>query len=84
MLRITKPSPISGRTTIVIEGRLVGPWVEELRRAAAGGIAALDLAGVTWADDAGVALLRALRAGGTDLARCSGFLAALIAERVDG
>jgi ABC-type transporter Mla MlaB component len=80
MLRITKQSPPNDRTTLVLEGRLVGPWVAELRRAVeeVGSEAALDLAGVTFADTDGVAALRALRAAGASLLGASGFLTALI------
>jgi ABC-type transporter Mla MlaB component len=80
MLRITKQSLPNDRTTLVLEGRLVGPWVAELRRAVeeVGGEAALDLAGVTFADTEGVAALRTLQRGGTSLVGASGFLVALI------
>jgi hypothetical protein len=82
MLRITQQIPPEGRPLLLLEGRLVGPWVAELRgAAAAGGGAALvdlDLAGVTFADDHGVAALRDLRGAGARLVRASAFLAALI------
>jgi hypothetical protein len=80
MLRITKRSPPTGRPVLVLEGRLVGPWVAELRRTAAevDGPRALDLAGVTFADDEGVEALRAIRGAGADLVGASGFLTALI------
>jgi hypothetical protein len=80
MLRITRQTPPHGRPTFVLEGRLVGPWVSELRRAVAelDGRKAIDLAGVTFADANGVAALRSLRGAGADLVGASGFLAALI------
>ena len=80
MLRITRQSPTNGRPVLVLEGRLVGPWVGELRRTVAelDGGKSVDLAGVTFADAEGVAALRALRSTGTDLVGASGFLAALI------
>ena len=85
MLKISQPSPTvppSARALLLLEGRLVGPWVAELRgaAAAAGGPPALDLdlAGVTFADDDGVAALRALRRDGARLMGASGFLIALL------
>lgn len=91
MLRITKQTPPNSRPVLVLEGRLVGAWVGELRRTAAevDGEKSVDLAGVTFADADGVAALRLLRRSGADLVGASGFLAALIggddgAERRDG
>ena len=91
MLRITKQSPPNGRPVLVLEGRLVGPWVGELRRTVAEGDGqrSVDLTGVTFADAEGVAALRALRSAGTELVGASGFLAALIgvddgADRTQG
>jgi hypothetical protein len=90
MLRITKQNPPDGRPVLVLEGRLVGPWVGELRRTVAElDQKAVDLAGVTYADADGVAALRALRSAGTELVGASGFLAALIgvddgADRTQG
>jgi hypothetical protein len=80
MLRITKLSRPNGRPVLMLEGRLVGPWVAELRRTVAevDGPRAVDLAGVTFADEEGVAALRAIRGAGADLVGASGFLAALI------
>ena len=82
MLRISQQVPPTGRPVLLLEGRLVGPWVAELRgaAAAAGGAALvdLDLAGVTFADDHGVEVLRDLRGAGARLVRASAFLAALI------
>jgi hypothetical protein len=80
MLRITpqgKESP-----SMVVEGQLVGPWVDELRRTTfdAGLVSGvfLDLRYLTFADAEGVALLRQLRAAGAELGDCSEFLAVLI------
>ena len=87
MLRISQLTPPLGRARLVLEGRLVGPWVAELRGAATAATAAaglglgdldLDVAGVTFADDDGVAALRDLRGAGVQLVQPSGFLAALM------
>ncbi len=64
MLRITQ-SEEDGQSLLRLEGKLVGPWVAELRgaceRARVRGLPlALDLAEVSFADGAGVALLREL------------------------
>jgi anti-anti-sigma regulatory factor len=82
MLRIAHVKADESRRRVLrLEGRVVGPWVEELRRSCDWALAAapgltLDLAGVTFADRTGVALLRSLRGRGVALANCSAFLAA--------
>ncbi len=89
MLRITEqslsPAAADGRA-IVLEGRLVGPWVEELRRVV-GGIGhrelTIDLGALSFADADGLTLLRSLRDAGVELASPSGFMAALIGIDVD-
>ena len=80
MLRITPQG--KERPSIVVEGQLVGPWVDELRRTTFGaglveGIF-LDLRHLSFADAEGVALLRQLRVAGAELGDCSEFLTALI------
>lgn len=77
MLRIRERE--STAATLHIEGRLVGPWVEELRRsceaaAASGRQVAMDLADVDFADPDGLALLLELRDEGFGLVNCSAFL----------
>ena len=70
-----------GRTvTLVLEGRLIGPWVDELKLACAQARrgrmeVAVDLAGVAFVDRAGIALLRELADHDTQLANCSPFVA---------
>jgi hypothetical protein len=66
MLRITVVEGTSGVSRIKLEGRLVGPWVDELRRvtAALPGTLALDLSALTFADAGGTALIQGLRAAG--------------------
>ena len=69
----------------MLEGRLVGPWVEELRRVVDGaepGGVTLDLGALSFADGDGLTLLRSLRDSGVELASPSPFMAALIG--VDG
>ena len=85
MLRITACTPAPDAATLKLEGKLLGPWVAELRQACAATTVApaqlsLDLSAVSYADSAGVSLLCALRRQGVRLAPCSGFLAALLPE----
>jgi len=63
MLRITHETDASTvGSTLKLEGRIVGPWVEELRRACLEQHAArcrpltIDLRDVTFIDSAGIAL----------------------------
>jgi anti-anti-sigma regulatory factor len=79
MLRITTTE----RNTLKLEGRVVGPWVAELRRAVAEQCAisarvVLDLAEVTYADAEGTRLLRELRLLPADLRNPSPFVAELL------
>jgi ABC-type transporter Mla MlaB component len=66
--------------TLKLEGRLIGPWVDELRAACeahlqTSGRLRLDFAGVSYADREGVSLLVRLRGRGVEMANCSTFLA---------
>jgi len=63
-----------------LEGRLAGPWVEELKSTCQqllreGREPQLRLDGVTFVDDDGLALLAQLRREGIVLADCSPFVA---------
>ncbi len=87
MLRITQAASDSG-TRLILEGKIVGPWVAELRTAfqnisEAGRPPELDLAGVSYVDDAGERLLRELIAEGAQLMRCSGFVRETLRQRND-
>ncbi len=66
-----------------LEGKLLEPWLDELRRACAeaanpGMALHLDLAGITFVDAAGAQLLRELIQQGAALDRCSGFVTTLL------
>jgi ABC-type transporter Mla MlaB component len=79
MLFISKPEMDEHRVTLRLEGQIVGPWVEELRRASEkllgnGHRLTLDLTEVTFADSAGVALLLSLREKVISLTGCSSFI----------
>ena len=86
MLRITthdKP----GSLTFQLEGRLAGPWVQELEQCWRGTVAGrdsstvrVDLAGVTSIDASGRELLRAMYACGTKLVAADCWTKAIVAE----
>lgn len=81
MLRITE-NERDGRTWLVLEGKLIGPWVAELQsvcdRRKAGGRLAIDLSQVTFVDPAGVTLLRRLTAEGVHVLPGSSFIRELL------
>ena len=83
MLRITEVADGSG-LLLKLEGKLREPWVEELARSArralpeGHGPIRLDLSSVTFADKAGVRLLRELLRQGVEIAATSAFVAALL------
>lgn len=69
-----------GSTTLVLEGRLVGPWVEELPRSCEQplgslGDLTLDLGTVSFVDRGGIELLRSLADRHARLTNCSLFVA---------
>lgn len=80
MLRITRTSRPPAERLLLLEGRLIGPWVAELRRTFLEfeGTTTVDLTGVSFADEEGVDALRQLRASGAALTGVSQFLAALM------
>lgn len=83
MLRITCTHQVGSRETHKLEGRLVGPWVRELRQLCdvrLGGHQAvtLEIAGLSYVDREGVALLRDLLARGVELERGSRFVTELV------
>jgi ABC-type transporter Mla MlaB component len=73
------------RVRLALEGRLVGPWVDELRKESEQQLSKaktvqLDLAGVLFVDPRGVALLRELAGRHVDYANCSTFLSQQLKE----
>jgi hypothetical protein len=88
MLRITTYDELTA-TKFVIEGKLVGPWVMELRKcwqAAASALPCksifLDLTEVTFIDAEGRELLAAMRENGARLV-ASGLMTQMIDEVID-
>ena len=91
MLRITVVDLSDSVVVLRLEGGITGCWVEELRRTCAAHIFAahtfaahtfadevqlsLELSKVSFADAAGIALLKELRSGGADLIRPTPFIA---------
>ena len=83
MLKITETVRNDSSRTFTIEGKLLGPWVDELRNICIlppGRLeqVGLDLAAVTFVDAAGTELLRELIRQGIIITQCSGFIAELL------
>jgi ABC-type transporter Mla MlaB component len=83
MLKIEVNGQPGKQVTLRLEGRMVGPWVGEVRRACEaflgnGNALVLDLAGVSFVDRDGVALLRTLRRRHAAVANCSAFVKELL------
>jgi len=86
VLRITI-SNTNDAATIKLEGKLLGPWLPDVREALARaralsprlhGRIRVDLASVTFVDVSGEQMLHALRREGVELAACSSFVAELL------
>jgi anti-anti-sigma regulatory factor len=85
MLRIARVHESTGDSipTLKLEGKLLGPWVDELNRACEelqvppSGLC-LNLSAVTFIDSAGVKLLGDLIRRGARISECSGFIAELL------
>jgi len=80
MLKISEGKKNQRTLTLQLEGRVVGPWVEELRHVCEPLLAdntrlTLDLVEVSFADESGVTLLTSLSRRGVKLLRLSPFLA---------
>ena len=85
MLKISIISDSDQAITYHVEGRLVGPWVDELRRLGDEAFAqkkslTLDLEGVRFADHNGIALLQELSQRHVSQLNCSQFLIQQIKE----
>lgn len=83
MLRITQLADRDSVSTLRLEGKLLGLWVEELARfcselPCSSNTVRLDLTAVTFVDEPGVALLRELQTRGVMLSGCSQLVAELL------
>jgi ABC-type transporter Mla MlaB component len=79
VLRISVITDSDENTRLQIEGRLVGPWVDELRRLSSSALSesrgvTLDLEKLLFVDSNGVALLRELSARNVAQLNCSPFI----------
>jgi hypothetical protein len=88
VLRITwiDPDGSASNGTLKLEGKVLGPWVDELSRACAelrtpADCLRLDLANVTFVDPVGVKLLDDLVEQGATIVGCSGFITDLLNSR---
>ena len=83
MLKITETARNDSGRTFKLEGKLLGPWVDELRTACTQPLArleqvALDLAAVNFVNAAGAELLRELIRQGIIITKCSAFVAQML------
>ncbi len=80
MLKISLMDSGNHVVTLRLEGRVIGPWVSEVRQACEsllgkGRVLTLNLAEVEFVDRNGVALFLDLKSRGVSLAECSPFVA---------
>ena len=85
MLRMSMINESEQRVRLVLEGWLVGPWVDELRNQSEQQLSEakalrLDLAKVFFVDVRGVALLRELAGRQVEYVNCSAFLGQQLKE----
>lgn len=88
MLRITLNEQEGKTPELILEGRLVGPWVSELRSAVAAarsvsGNLNLDLSGMHFVDTEGLTLLHSLSDQGVALRNATPFIQELFSIRLD-
>ena len=79
MLKISQTGTPNHSITLKLEGRVIGPWVGELRRICEPLLAeeralGLDMAEVSYVDAEGVAALNGLKSRGVKLKNCSPFV----------
>jgi hypothetical protein len=83
MMMITVTESSESRRLYKVEGKLVGPWVHELKHACEEleippSCLRLDLGAVSFIDSAGVKLLDELIRRGATIVACSGFLVEML------
>jgi anti-anti-sigma regulatory factor len=83
LLKITKIAEDNRSVTLKLEGRIVGRWVNELKKECNKYLdkrskQILDLSGVTFIDDQGIKMLKAMVGDQVELIRCSLFLSGLL------
>ncbi len=85
MLRISIIEDSADRVQLTLEGWLVGPWVDEVRRQSEQALSekkavTLDLEKVWFVDASGTALLRELASRKVEHVNCSAFLSQQLKE----
>jgi anti-anti-sigma regulatory factor len=87
MLKIARADRGEGQTipALKLEGKILGPWVIELRRACeelrvSTSAFCLDLTDVTFIDSSGLGLIQDLVRQGATLSGCSAFVAELLRQ----
>lgn len=85
MLKISVTNQSSEATNFQLEGKLVGPWVEELRRLSDAALmtseaVSLDLEKVWFVDSQGIVLLRDLAKRNVAQINCSQFISQQLKE----
>ena len=83
MLKISEVSRSDSEITFKLEGKVLAPWVDVLRRICTeprheSRQIHLNLDAVTFLDEAGVELMRELIRQGITIAQCSAFVAELL------
>ncbi len=85
MLIISKIDSGKNAVKLILEGRITGPWVEELQKScdedeARSCTLTLDLSGVSFVDAVGVELLCRLKSKGVLVTGCSPFVDAQLSS----
>jgi hypothetical protein len=82
MLRITRSDQNGTDPSVKLEGKLLKPWVDEVRRLFTASestpLPRLELAGLTFVDAAGADLLRQLLRRGVQVKSCSAYVAEVL------
>lgn len=86
MLRIIRIDRPGARPTIRLEGKLLTQWVDEVNAACRAETVSplpvdLDLSMVTFADQAGIELLRSLVGDGIQINTCTSYIAELLQRK---
>jgi ABC-type transporter Mla MlaB component len=89
MLKISQAGKANHSVTLKLEGRVVGPWVGELRQVCETHLnenrpLKLDLSDVTFADASGVAVLSSLKSRGVTFTGCSPFVGEQLKNPIPG
>ena len=89
MLKISRAGKANHSVTLKLEGRVVGPWVGELREVcethlSEGRALKLDLTDVTFADADGVVVLTGFKTRGATLKNCPPFVEEQLRSTANG